>query len=86
NTIPVSAFPKVREHVYNINLLSDAIKYLSTGSLKRNSLLDRVPLSSRSFSLETRRHSTKWVGLLHGLLTIFKYLNLQTPSFVNWTA
>jgi len=32
--IPTSTYPKVRSHVYKINLLSDAIKYLSTGFLK----------------------------------------------------
>jgi len=32
---PVSAAAKVREHVYKINLLSDAIKYLSSGSPRR---------------------------------------------------
>lgn len=34
NEIPTSTSPKVRAHVYKINLLSDAIKYLSTGSAR----------------------------------------------------
>lgn len=46
NTIPTSTHPKVRVHVYKINLLLDAIKYLSTGSPKRG-VVQRVRHSLR---------------------------------------
>lgn len=45
NTIPTT-HPKVRVHVYKINLLLDAIKYLSTGSPKRG-VVQRVRHSLR---------------------------------------
>lgn len=49
STIPMSIHPKVRAHVYKINLLSDAIKYLSTSFPKRG-VVQRVRHSPRRTS------------------------------------
>lgn len=56
-TISMSTLPRVRARVYKINLLSDAIKYLSTGSRRASAVHRSKELSSfaSSYSALCRR-------------------------------
>ncbi|EGI57509.1 hypothetical protein G5I_14444 [Acromyrmex echinatior] len=70
NTIPMSTHPNVRPHVYKINLLSDAIKYLSTG-FPKHGMVQRY--RSIFFILNSRRYGTKWEDLLRGFVVVCNF-------------